>query len=287
MTGGRLVLVATPIGHLGDLSTRAVAELAGADVIACEDTRRTRALLSAAGVPAPRLLAVHQANEAQQAGRVVALLDAGSCVAVVSDAGTPGLSDPGQVLVGAAVAAGHAVVAVPGPSALLAALVSSGLPADRFVFEGFLPRRGGERTRRLAAVAAERRTVLLYEAPHRLARTAADLVEACGPDRPVVAARELTKRHEELWRGTLAGLVERVGQGEPRGEYVLVLGGATAPAPAGDDAIAAALAERRAAGDDRRGAVAAVTATLGVPRRRVYALSLDAFPRSHPGQGAG
>ena len=277
--GGRLVLVATPIGNLGDLAPRAVAELAGADVIACEDTRRTRALLTAAGVPAPRLLAVHDANEADRAGQVVALLAAGSTVVVVSDAGTPAVSDPGHRLVTAAAAAGHAVVVVPGPSAVLAALVASALPTDRFVFEGFLPRTGRERSRRLAAVAAEPRTTVLYEAPHRLARTAADLAAACGDDRPVALARELTKVHEEVWRGTMGALRDRAAAVAPLGEHVLVVGGAAAAPPPADDEIEAALTARLGAGDDRRTAVAAVTEAMGVPRRRVYALAI-ALPRT-------
>jgi len=287
--GGRLVVVATPIGNLGDLSPRAVEALAGADVIACEDTRRTRALLTAAGVRAPRLLAVHDANEAERADAVVALLEGGTTVALVSDAGTPAVSDPGQRVVAAAVAAGHPVTVVPGPSAAIAALVASGLPTDRFVFEGFLPRKGAERGRRLAAAAAEQRTVVLYEAPHRVARTAADLAAACGPDRPVALARELTKVHEEVWRGTLRDLVARVAEVAPRGEHVLVLGGAAEAAAAGDADIEAALADRLAAGDDRRAAVAAVTEALGVPRRRVYELSLGkvappASPSAQSGQ---
>ncbi|HVL92344.1 MAG TPA: 16S rRNA (cytidine(1402)-2'-O)-methyltransferase [Acidimicrobiales bacterium] len=287
--GGRLVVVATPIGNLGDLSPRAVEALAGADVIACEDTRRTRALLTAAGVRAPRLLAVHDANEAERADAVVALLEGGTTVALVSDAGTPAVSDPGQRVVAAAVAAGHPVTVVPGPSAAIAALVASGLPTDRFVFEGFLPRKGAERGRRLAATAAEQRTVVLYEAPHRVARTAADLAAACGPDRPVALARELTKVHEEVWRGTLRDLVARVAEVAPRGEHVLVLGGAAEAAAAGDADIEAALADRLAAGDDRRAAVAAVTEALGVPRRRVYELSLGkvappASPSAQSGQ---
>ena len=273
--GGRLVVVATPIGHLGDLSPRAVAELAGADVVACEDTRRTRALLSAAGVAAPRLVSLHGANEADRVAPLLAELAAGATVAVVSDAGTPTLSDPGRHLVAAAAAAGHPVVPVPGPSALLAALAASGLPADRFVFEGFLPRRGAGRARRLAELAAEPRTAVVYEAPHRLAATVADLLDACGPDRPVVVARELTKRHEELWRGTLAALAARVASVAPRGEHVLVVGGAAAPPPPTDDQVMAALVARLGAGDDRRQAVVAVARALGVARRRVYQLALD------------
>ncbi|MEO6120934.1 MAG: 16S rRNA (cytidine(1402)-2'-O)-methyltransferase [Acidimicrobiales bacterium] len=273
-SGGRLVIVATPIGNLGDLSPRAVQELAGADVIACEDTRRTRALLTAAGVSAHRLVAVHDANEADRAGQMVEILAAGSTVALVSDAGTPAVSDPGHRVVVAAVAAGHVITVVPGPSAGLAALVASGLPTDRFVFEGFLPRKGADRTRRLSAIAAEPRTIVIYEAPHRVVRTAADLLVACGAERPVALARELTKVHEEFWRGTLGELVTRVAEVAPRGEHVLVVGGAPASPPPTDADIEGALAARLAAGDDRRTAVAAVTAVLGAPRRRVYELAL-------------
>ena len=273
MSAGVLVLVGTPIGNLGDLSPRAVEALAGADTVVCEDTRRTGRLLAAAGVKARRLVAAHEHNEAAAAASVLDLLRAGETVAVVTDAGMPGVSDPGERLVAAAVGAGFEVRVVPGPTAAVAALVASGLPAGRFAFEGFLPRRGSDRTERLAAVAAERRTVVLYEAPHRLARTLADLVAACGGERRVAIGRELTKLHEELWRGTLAGAVARVEEIEPRGEHVLVLEGAPPRAPVGDDALRAALDERLAAGRSTRDAVAEVAAVHGVPKRRVYALA--------------
>ena len=202
-TDGVLVLVGTPIGNLGDLTPRATEALRSADAICCEDTRRTGRLLQHAGVERPRLVVVNDHTEAREVPGVVARLSRGERVAVVSDAGMPGISDPGERLVRAAVAAGHGVEVVPGPSAALAALVTSGLPAGRFVFEGFLPRKGSGRTERLGAVASEPRTVVLYEAPHRLARTVADLVDACGPARRVAVARELTKLHEEVWRGSL------------------------------------------------------------------------------------
>jgi 16S rRNA (cytidine1402-2'-O)-methyltransferase len=194
-------------------------------------------------------------------------------VAVVSDAGMPGISDPGERLVAAAAAAGHTIEVVPGPSAAITALVASGLPAGRFVFEGFLPRKGSGRAERLAAVAAERRTVVLYEAPHRLARTLADLADACGGSRRVVVARELTKLHEELWRGPLEGAVRRVAEVEPRGEHVVVLDGAPPPAEVADGEIRAAVDRARAAGSSTRDAVAEVAAALGVARRRVYGLA--------------
>jgi 16S rRNA (cytidine1402-2'-O)-methyltransferase len=275
VSDGRLVLVGTPIGNLGDLSPRAAEALAGADVICCEDTRRTRKLLTHAGISARRLLAVHEHNEAAAAPSVVAMAQQGATVAVVTDAGLPGISDPGERLVRAAVEAGVRVEVVPGPSAAVAALVISGLPAERFCFEGFLPRKGGERTARLAAIAAESRTVVLFEAPHRVRQTVIDLASACGGGRPVAVARELTKLHEEVWRGTLAESVDRLSERDPRGEYVLVVGGATASAPeAGMPEIEARLTERLAAGEDRKAAVAAVAAELGVAKRQVYDVGL-------------
>ncbi|HVM02583.1 MAG TPA: 16S rRNA (cytidine(1402)-2'-O)-methyltransferase, partial [Acidimicrobiales bacterium] len=259
MTGdGALVVVGTPLGNLGDLSPRAVEALAAAGVIACEDTRRTRALLTAAGVPGRRLLVVHEHNEAGRAAEVADLVASGARVALVTDAGMPGVSDPGQRVVAAVAARGLAVEVVPGPSAVVTALVASGLPSDRFAFEGFLPRKGPQRRRRLAAVAAEPRTVVVYEAPHRVCDTVADLAAACGGDRPAAIARELTKLHEEVWRGTLGGAVGHLTDRPPRGEYVVVVGGAP-PAPEASDAeIEEALEGRMAAGDDRRAAVAGV-----------------------------
>ncbi|MGE0878894.1 MAG: 16S rRNA (cytidine(1402)-2'-O)-methyltransferase [Acidimicrobiia bacterium] len=273
MTGvpaGRLVLVATPIGNLGDLSDRARQTLATADVVACEDTRRTGLLFQRMGVERPRLITVNDHTEVAKTGEILGLLDAGQTVAVITDAGTPGISDPGERLVAAAIAAGHEVSMVPGASAAIAALVTSGLPAGRFVFEGFLPRKGSGRTQRLAALATEERTIVVYEAPHRLHQTLADLAGTLGAERSVAVARELTKLHEEIWRGTLA---EAAATLEPRGEYVLVIAGAPETPPADDDDVVAALSARRGAGDDRKSAIAAVTAALGVPKRRVYDLA--------------
>jgi 16S rRNA (cytidine1402-2'-O)-methyltransferase len=272
-TDGVLVLVGTPIGNLGDLTPRATEALRSADAICCEDTRRTGRLLQHAGVERPRLVVVNDHTEAREVPGVVARLGHGERVAVVSDAGMPGISDPGERLVRAAVAAGHAVEVVPGPSAALAALVTSGLPAGRFVFEGFLPRKGSGRTERLGAVASEPRTVVLYEAPHRLARTVADLVEACGPDRRVAVARELTKLHEEVWRGSLGDALAWAPAAAPKGEIVLVLEGAPAAGPPDDGALVDALRDELAAGATARDAARAVAARLGVPRRRVYDLA--------------
>ena len=271
---GALVLVGTPIGNLGDLSPRAVETLAGADVVACEDTRRTRTLLSAAGVSGKRLMAVHEHNEAEQVRSVLRLLDEGKTVALVSDAGMPAISDPGERVVAAAATAGHDVVVVPGPSAVVAALVASGLPSERFVFEGFLPRKGSVRSRRLAELAVERRTVVLYEAPHRIGTTIDDLLAACGAERAVAVARELTKVHEDVWRGSLAAAAEHMAATSARGEHVVVLAGAPEPPPATDADIERALADRLVAGEHRREAVAAVAVELDVPKRRVYELGL-------------
>lgn len=271
MAEGRLVLVATPIGNLGDLSPRAVEALRDADVIAAEDTRRTRALLTHAGVSARgRLVAVHEHNERRRAVELVDEIRRGGTVALVTDAGMPGVSDPGARVVRVCADAGVRVEVVPGPSAALAALVLSGLPTDRFVFEGFLPRKGGERRERLAAVAWESRTVVLFEAPLRVAATLADLVEVCGGDRPVAVARELTKIHEETFRGTLAGAVDHVANQPPRGEHVIVLGGAPPPAAATDDDVAEAARAELAGGASTREAADRVAERLGVARRRAY-----------------
>jgi 16S rRNA (cytidine1402-2'-O)-methyltransferase len=268
-----LVVVGTPLGNLGDLSPRAVEALAGADVITCEDTRRTRALLTAAGVTGKRLVAVHEHNEAQRAEEIATLVRDGARVALVTDAGMPAISDPGQRVVAAVAAEGLRVDVVPGPSAVVTALVASGLPSERFTFEGFLPRKGSQRRRRLASLAGEPRTVVLYEAPHRLRETVADLAAACGADRPVALARELTKLHEEVWRGNLGEAVADLADRAPRGEYVVVVGGAPPPPDATDEEIEEALVDRMAAGDDRRAAVAGVTSDLAVAKRRVYELA--------------
>jgi 16S rRNA (cytidine1402-2'-O)-methyltransferase len=273
MPEGRLTLIATPIGNLDDLSPRAVEALRMSGVIACEDTRRTGRLLAHFGISGPKLMSVRDANEAAQAGQIVKLLRAGTNVAMVSDAGTPGLSDPGYKVVAAVAGAQLEVSAIPGPSALLAALTTSALPTARFVFEGFLPRKGSERKRRLAVIAEEKRTIVLYEAPHRLVATLEDLLGVCGGDRVVAIARELTKLHEETWRGQLRHAIDNVG--EPRGEYVIVLGGALPAGPPDDDVIVEALARAMAAGSDRKTAVAETAVAFGVPRRRVYDLSLS------------
>jgi len=269
---GSLVLVSTPIGNLGDLSPRARDALASADLLCCEDTRRTRALLSHAGISGVRTVSLHAHNEASRIEMVLGALADGKTVVLVSDAGTPVVSDPGARLVAAVAAAGAVVTAVPGPSAALAALVVSGLPIDRFCFEGFLPRRAGERAARLRVLAADPRTSVLFEAPGRLVSTLSELAEACGPERAVVVGRELTKLHEEVWRGPLSGAVAHFSGGEVRGEIVVVLSGAppSAVTEPDDAAVAAAMGVRLAGGDSMRNAAAATAATLGVARRRAY-----------------
>jgi 16S rRNA (cytidine1402-2'-O)-methyltransferase len=273
---GALVLVATPIGNLGDLSPRAVVELAAADAIACEDTRRTGRLLAHFGIAPRSLVVVNDHNEAAAVRGVLARLDRGERVAVVTDAGMPGISDPGERLVRAAVAAGHVVTVVPGPSAAVAALVASGLPTGRFCFEGFLPLSGSSRSERLRVLAAEPRTIVLYEAPHRLARTLADLVGALGPSRGVAVVRELTKLHEEVFRGSLGSAATWALESSPRGELVLVVAGAPPVAPPSDDEVAAAVGAALARGLSVRDAATEVADLLGIPRRRAYDASVRA-----------
>jgi 16S rRNA (cytidine1402-2'-O)-methyltransferase len=275
---GALVIVATPIGNLGDVTQRARDVLASADVVCCEDTRRTRALLTALCIPSGRrLVGVHAHNESQKAAWVSARIAAGATVAYVTDAGTPGVSDPGARLVAEVLTQGQLVTIVPGPSAALAALVVSGLPTDRFCVEGFLPRRGSERTGRLAALRDEERTTVLFEAPLRLGDTLRDLATVLG-ERPAAICRELTKLHEEVRRGSLRELADAVAAAEPpRGEVVVVIGGAVARR-ASDDEVARAVAAELKSGATVRDTASAVAATLGVSRRRAYEAALKHSP---------
>ncbi len=287
---GTLYVVSTPIGNLGDLSARVRDVLGSVAVLACEDTRRTGRLLELAGISGvsrtvgrseSRLVALHAHNEAERAPSLVARLLSGEDVALVADAGTPVVADPGERLVAAAVAAGVPVVPVPGPSAALALLSVSGLPASRWRFEGFMPRKGARRAAILAEIARGDHPSVVYESPHRLAGTLADLLAICGPERRVVVGRELTKLHEEIWYCTLAEASARATAGtrEPRGEHVLVVdaapGKSQEPASDLDDPIGRLLA----AGLGRREAAVAVSVLLGAPRRDAYAAALRAERR--------
>jgi 16S rRNA (cytidine1402-2'-O)-methyltransferase len=249
------------------------AALTGADVIAAEDTRRLFRLARDLGIELPgRVVSYFEGNEERRTPELVDALRGGATVAVVTDGGMPSVSDPGYRLVRAALDAGVPVTAAPGPSAVTAALALSGLPSDRFCFEGFLPRKPGERRARLAGLATEPRTLVLFEAPHRLAATLTDLATAFGADRPAAVCRELTKTYEEVVRRSLGGLAEWAGATPPRGEITLVVGGApvTALARPDDPALRAEVASHEAGGTRRRDAIALVAQAYGLPKREVY-----------------
>jgi 16S rRNA (cytidine1402-2'-O)-methyltransferase len=268
---GTLMVAAAPIGQPADASGRLADALAVAPVIAAEDTRRLRRLAAALGVRlSGRVLSYYDAVEARRAPELLAMLTAGQDVLLVTDAGMPGVSDPGYRLIAGAAAAGIRVTVLPGPSAVTTALVISGLPTDRFVFEGFPPRRAGERARRFGELAAERRTLIFFESPRRLGTTLAELAAAFGGDRKAVVCRELTKTHEEVIRGTLASLAADLADGV-LGEVTLVVGGAQlTTVPVGADQARAAVAEHEARGQPRKEAIGAVARELGVPKRQVY-----------------
>jgi len=273
---GTLYVVATPLGNLGDLTARASDLLRAVPVVAAEDTRRTRGLLAHLGA-SPTVLSYHAHSEEHRLEALLEILRQGRDVALVSDAGTPGVSDPGAELVAAARAAGITVIPIPGPSAVATALSASGLPADRYLFLGFVPRKGSERTRLLARAAAEEWSVVLFEAPSRVVALLRDLAAAAGADRQAVVGRELTKLHEELRADTLGGLVNYYSEVPPRGELTIVLQGTGAPAMPADrteDAVEQAtvlLAE----GLTRREVVRRLTETLGLPRNDAYRLVME------------
>ena len=269
---GTLWLVGTPIGNLGDASERAARTLGDVDVIACEDTRRTRKLLSHLGVSGRRLVSFNEGNERRQVPFLLGHLRAGRDVAVVSDAGMPGLSDPGYRLVVACAAEDIPVDVVPGPSAAIAALVISGLPAARFAFEGFLPRKAGERRARLSSLADDPRTVVVFESPRRLRALLADALAALG-DRRAVVVRELTKIHQEVLRGRLSELPSRLAD-EVLGEVVVVMEGAAPPPGADLEALGDRVEELTAGGLSRKEAAARVAQEAGVSKRALYEASL-------------
>lgn len=267
---GTLYLAATPIGNVADASPRLREVLLTADIIAAEDSRRAVRLFRDLGIVAPgRLVSFYDAVENFKTPELVSALIAGHDVALITDAGMPSVSDPGYRLVAGAAAAGVPVTVIPGPSAVLAALAVSGLPVDRFCFEGFLPRQAGQRRSALARLTGEQRTMVFFEAPHRCADTLADMAEVLGSSRPAALCRELTKTHEEVTRGTLTDLVERAAR-EVLGEVTIVVGGHEPTLVADPEAWAGLVEERVAHGRSTRDAVADVAAELDVPKRRVY-----------------
>ncbi|MBD2160557.1 16S rRNA (cytidine(1402)-2'-O)-methyltransferase [Limnothrix sp. FACHB-1083] len=275
---GTLYLVATPIGNLEDISYRALRILQAVDAIAAEDTRHTGKLLAYFQISKPQL-SYHEHNQTKRIPEILDRLRAGQAIALVSDAGTPGISDPGVPLVAACGAAGLSVVPVPGACAAIAGLIGSGLPTDRFCFEGFLPTKGKERRDRLAQLAQEARTVILYEAPHRLRETLQDLANHGGDQRPIAIARELTKRYEQFWRGSLSEAIATWIPENPacpiKGEFVLILGGVLPVAHQPTEAeIIAALADRMTQGMSRSAASREIAGQLNLPKRSVYELSL-------------
>lgn len=273
MGRGTLYVVATPLGHLGDLSLRAAELFRAVPVVAAEDTRRTRTLLSHLGAH-PRLISYHAHSKPGAAARILSILQEGQDVALVSDAGTPAVSDPGAALVSEVRSAGFPVVPLPGPSAVTVALSAAGLPADRYVFLGFLPRKGAERARWLTRIAGEELTTVLFEAPGRVGELLADLAATCGTARRAVVARELTKLHEEFRPGTLAELAESFNAAAlPRGECTVVIEGAIRE-PAQPQAKHAELAAKRllAAGISRRETVGMLSELFGVGRNEAYRL---------------
>jgi 16S rRNA (cytidine1402-2'-O)-methyltransferase len=276
---GRLVLAATPLGQARDASGRLMDALATADVVAAEDTRRVRTLASALGVHITGKVISHY--DAVEAARLPGLLDdvrAGRTVLVVSDAGMPAVSDPGYRIVAAAAAEGLPVTCLPGPSAVTTALVLSGLPCERFCFEGFAPRRSGERRRWLETLQAEPRATVFFESPHRLAETLAAAAEVLGGDRAAAVCRELTKTYEEVRRGPLHELAEWAGAGQVRGEITVVLAGAAPSAAPTVESLVGAVHERVADGERLKDAVSAVAQAAGVPKRELYAASLGDRP---------
>jgi 16S rRNA (cytidine1402-2'-O)-methyltransferase len=276
-TAGRIVLAATPIGNTGDASARLVELLGTADIVAAEDTRRLHRLVQSLGVTvAGRVISYHEHNEATRTAELLDQVRAGSTLLMVTDAGMPAVSDPGFRLVEGAIAAGLHITAVPGPSAVLTALALSGLPTDRFCFEGFLPRKAGERASRLADLAGERRTMVFFEAPHRLEAMLRALRERFGPDRPIAVCRELTKTYEEVIRGTIGELLQWAEDNEVRGEIAVVLGGAPEQAAGTPEDHVAAVNELVAQGIRLKEAVAAVAEDVRVSKRELYSAVLAA-----------
>ncbi|BAW95617.1 hypothetical protein NIES970_05260 [[Synechococcus] sp. NIES-970] len=278
MTYGTLYLVGTPIGNLDDMTFRAIATLKTVDLIAAEDTRHTGKLLKHFQISTPQI-SYHDHNRQQRQHQLIAQLQDGKNIALVSDAGLPGISDPGFELVASAVEAGIVIVPIPGVSASLTGLIASGLSPEKFVFEGFLPQKKKDRTALLEQLCQEPRTIIFYEAPHRLLKTLEDLADHFGGDRPVVCARELTKLHEEFWRGTLQKALEHYRQQPPKGEFTLILGGAPramgVEVPTDTEILAQLQTLMVQEGLSRSAASRTLAQTLNLPRRHIYQLSTD------------
>jgi 16S rRNA (cytidine1402-2'-O)-methyltransferase len=271
---GTLYLVGTPIGNLEDITIRALRILQEVDLIAAEDTRHTGKLLHHFQIKTPQI-SCHEHNEQQKIPEILAKLQSGKSIALVTDAGMPGISDPGYILVSACVAAGASVVPIPGVTALITGLSASGLNTSRFVFEGFLPVKGELRQTQLQALKTEERTIIFYESPHRIQRTLADLATVCGTARSIVLARELTKMHEEFWRGNLGEAIELYQQREPKGEYTIILAGAVRTEITWtDELILAELKQLLQHGASRSTASKQLAELTGLHKRHIYQLSL-------------
>jgi len=271
---GHLYIVGTPLGNLEDMTFRAVRILQEVDLIAAEDTRHTGKLLQHFAINTPQL-SYHEHNRQARLQELLARLEQGKSIALVSDAGMPGISDPGHGLIQACLQAAIAVVAIPGPTAAITALCISGLPTDQFIFEGFLPLKGPRRRQRLSALQREPRTIILYEAPHKLLVTLDDLIQVLGADRPVALARELTKRFEECWRGTLGQAHQHYQQDPPKGEFTLVIAGRPeSPPTVSAEALKEELAQLLQAGVSRSDASRQLAKTTGLAKKDIYQLSL-------------
>lgn len=271
---GTLYIVGTPIGNLEDMTFRAVRILQNVDLIAAEDTRHTGKLLQHFQVKTPQI-SYHDHNRCQRLGELLEKLHQGNAIALVTDAGMPGISDPGYELVKACAEENINIIPIPGVSASITGLSVSGLPTDRFIFEGFLPTKAKERQAKLEEFTRESRTIILYEAPHRVRQTLQDFVESFGSEREIVLARELTKLHEEIWRGTLANAILYYQDKEPKGEYTIILGGvAETPLVLSEDALKAELQELLKQGLTRSQATRQLSQQTSLPRRQLYQLSL-------------
>ncbi len=272
---GALLVVGTPIGNLADFSERGKAALSSVDVIICEDTRRSGRLLQQLGLPKKPYIVANEHTEARVAAEVVRRIQAGERFALITDAGMPGVSDPGQRLIQQAISNGCLLEVVPGPTAVISALVLSGLSSSRFSFEGFLARKGKERATQLDEIAQSSRTVVFYESPKRIKATLRDLEQHCGAQHQVALARELTKLHEQVVRGSIAELIQHFSETEPRGEFVIVVAGREPAAEATDDELVVLLQAELDSGSSRRDAVMTVVASTGVGKNRVYRLLTD------------